>query len=317
MRLNVQIMNFSALPYVIAHNKAMNWDNIRVFIQVNRLGSVAKAATFLALNHSTVLRRLAQLEQELNVQLFIRSTQGYEITPAGEELLEHAVAMENSALVLQRQAASNKTESSGKLDLAIPPPGALDLIPMLAQYRQLHPQIELNLNAQAGLSDLNKLEAEVSIRFTNEPPEDYVGYKVLELPHRLYASKSYLLQHADIKKIEDIQDWIVLSLPKLDTGFEKWIKQLDGGGGISMRVNCTESAAEAVAGGIGVTFLPEHIAKRFANVVEIPHNPFSYSMGIWLLTHRDLRFQPRIKSFIEFMRVALAKRYPEYTVVDS
>ena len=260
----------------------MNWDNIRVFIHVNRLGSIAKAAERLDINHSTVLRRLNQLESELNVQLFSRSTKGYEITPAGEELLEQAVAMETHAQALQRQAASNKKESSGKLAIAIPPAGSIDLIPAMAAFRKQNPTIELNLNAQIALSDLNKLEAEVSIRFTNEPPNDYVGFRLLELPYKIYASEAYLKANPGITSIDVVPEWIIINVTGLNNDFEPWVKSLPSQPKISVRTNSTELAAEAVASDLGVTFLPEHISKKFPNIVEVPMDPFHSTIGIWI-----------------------------------
>ena len=293
---------------------SVDWDNVQVFIAVNRLGSIAKAAESLAVNHSTVLRRLKQLEEQLNVSLFNRSTRGYEITPAGEALLEQAVAMEDSALALQRQAASQKTESSGKLAITLPPTGSLDVMPILARFRKKYPHIELNLDAQLGLSDLNKLEAEVSIRFTNEPPEDYVGVKVLDMPHHLYASKAYLAKH-DIQQLSDINDWVLISIPKMGDGFEAWVKEVNPSANIVARINSTELAAKAIDEGMGVTFLAEHMAQLY-DLQRLPLEPFSYRLGVWLLTSKDLRFQPRVKAFISFMREQLPKRYPEYRVAS-
>ena len=198
--------------------------------------------------------------------------------------------MESNAQALQRQAASAETESSGKLSIALPPPGSLDFMPLLTRYQSLHPELELNLNAQLGLSDLNKLEADVSIRFTNSPPEDYVGFKVLDLPNKLYASEAYLKKHKAIACVEDIEDWVIVSVPKADEGFESWVKEINPGARIPMRCNSPELAAEALSHDMGVTFLSKHLAKSYGNLREIPLDPFSFHMGIWLLTHRDLRF---------------------------
>ncbi|NRB40386.1 MAG: LysR family transcriptional regulator [Pseudomonadales bacterium] len=295
----------------------MNWDNIRVFISVNRLGSIAKAADLLAINHSTVLRRLIQLEDELNVKLFSRSTAGYEITPAGEELLVPALAMETQALALQRQAASSRAETSGKLDIALPPAEALEIMPLLAQFRLANPHIELNLNAQIAHSDLNKLEAEVSIRFTNNPPEDYIGFQLLSLSFKVYTTQAYLEQHGPIKRLEDIQHWVIINVAPDDGDFERGVKTLNPNCQITMRCNGTKLAAEAVSANMGVSYLPEHIASRFDNIIELPIDTFSSTIGIWILTHKDLRFQPRVKSFIEFMREKMPLHYPQYALHEK
>lgn len=292
----------------------MNWDNIRVFIAVNRSGSVLKAAATLGMNHSTVLRRLASLESDLKVKLFNRLSTGYEITPAGEELLEQAVQMENDAIVLQRKAASNKKSQSGKLQIALPPYGSLDLLPILARFRQRHPEIELNIDADLQLRDLGKLESEVSIRFTNNPPQHYVGHEVLRIPTKLYVSEGYLSAHKPIKRIQDVQDWLVLHMSTMPDAFENWLREINPKARIALRCNSMPSVVEAVSCDLGVSFLCEHLANEYTNLIELPLTDFNATLNVWILTHQDMRFQPRVKLFIDFMRGQLTQRYPQYVL---
>ncbi len=290
----------------------MNWDNVKVFIAVTRRGSIAKAAADLDMNHSTVLRRLASLEDELNIKLFNRLPKGYEITPAGEDLLEQAVRVENEALELQRKAACSKTENSGKLEIALPPDGALDLVPILTEFRAQHSHIELNFESQQQLKDINRLEAEAAIRFTTTPPMDCVGYKVLSIPNKLYASKNYFDNHQPFHSLEQIKDWLIVYLPPDKSELEHWVRDLNPDAAITMRTNSMAFASEAVANDMGVTFLSEHIAKKFENLVELPINPFKTAVEVWVLTHPDLRYHPRVKLFVDFIRKKLALRYPQY-----
>lgn len=59
----------------------MNWDDVRIFLAVARAGQILGAARRLELNHATVSRRVAALEQALNAKLFRRLTTGSELTP--------------------------------------------------------------------------------------------------------------------------------------------------------------------------------------------------------------------------------------------
>ena len=68
----------------------IDWDDIRFFLAVARGGSVRAAAGRLAVNHTTVLRRIAQLEDRLGSHLFERLPAGYRLTAAGEEVIELA-----------------------------------------------------------------------------------------------------------------------------------------------------------------------------------------------------------------------------------
>ena len=70
--------------------QSINWDDLRYCLAVAKEGSVTAAARKLAVNHTTVSRRISALEQELNVTLFDRSTTGWLITPVGETILGSA-----------------------------------------------------------------------------------------------------------------------------------------------------------------------------------------------------------------------------------
>jgi DNA-binding transcriptional LysR family regulator len=66
----------------------IDWDDVRYFLAVARGGSVRAAAERLKVNHSTVLRRVAQLEERLGTHMFEKLPSGYRLTDAGEEVLE-------------------------------------------------------------------------------------------------------------------------------------------------------------------------------------------------------------------------------------
>ena len=57
-----------------------NWDDIRFFLELARKGRLVAAATRLHVDHTTVSRRIAQLEQAVDARLFDKSPQGYQLT---------------------------------------------------------------------------------------------------------------------------------------------------------------------------------------------------------------------------------------------
>ena len=75
----------------------IDWDDVRYFLAVARGGSVRAAAERLGVNHATVLRRIAQLEERLGAQMFEKLPSGYRLTAGGEEVLEFAEQMEASS----------------------------------------------------------------------------------------------------------------------------------------------------------------------------------------------------------------------------
>src|SRR5580704_14543012 len=79
----------------------MDWDDVRYFLAVAREESVRAAAERLGVNHSTVLRRIARLEERLGAQMFEKLPSGYRPTGTGEEVLKFAEQMEASSNQLE------------------------------------------------------------------------------------------------------------------------------------------------------------------------------------------------------------------------
>src|SRR3989442_4190450 len=80
----------------------IDWEDVRFFAALARHGSLSATARALTVNHATVARRLAALEQALGAKLFKRRPTGYELTPAGRSALEAADAMEGAAAAPSR-----------------------------------------------------------------------------------------------------------------------------------------------------------------------------------------------------------------------
>src|SRR3546814_20183262 len=81
---------------------AINWDDLRLFLDVARLGGLSAATVTTGLSAATLGRRVTALEREIGEPLFVRSQSGYRLTAAGEELLAHAEEMQTAMLYLQR-----------------------------------------------------------------------------------------------------------------------------------------------------------------------------------------------------------------------
>ena len=83
----------------------LDWNDLRTFLAVHRSGTLARAATTLGINATTVGRRLAVLEEELGAKLFDRTPDGYSVTQAGLDLLPRAYTLSlHDALPIDRKS---------------------------------------------------------------------------------------------------------------------------------------------------------------------------------------------------------------------
>jgi DNA-binding transcriptional LysR family regulator len=101
------------------------WDDLKHFLAFARSGSIQAAAKAQRVNHSTVYRRLAELESNLGGRLIERDRAGYRLTDLGKGLLPHAERVEEAIAACERHLAASGQALIGTLRLAVPRPKAI------------------------------------------------------------------------------------------------------------------------------------------------------------------------------------------------
>src|SRR5215469_12388629 len=174
----------------------IDWDDVRYFLAVARGGSVRAAAERLGVNHATVLRRIAQLEERLGVQMFEKLPSGYRLTAAGEEVLEFAEQMEASSNQLEARVFGRDQGVRGLLRVTLAPILATHLLmPDFADFARLHPEVEMEILSVGEPVNLTNREADVAIRVVydrNNLPPNLHGLKGPELFGAIYMSRDLL-----------------------------------------------------------------------------------------------------------------------------
>src|ERR1700722_10068949 len=96
-----------------------DWDEISYFLAVARARNLVRAGQKLKVDHTTVSRRVRELERSLNTTLFKRSKSGFTLTEAGLRLLQFAEGMENQANAISAAiVGSEETEAAGAVRIA-------------------------------------------------------------------------------------------------------------------------------------------------------------------------------------------------------
>jgi DNA-binding transcriptional LysR family regulator len=287
----------------------IDWDDVRYFLAVARGGSVRAAAERLGLNHTTILRRIAQLEERLGAQMFEKLPSGYRLTNAGEEVLQFAEQMEASSNRLETRVFGRDQGARGLLRVTLAPTLATHLLmPDFAEFARLHPEIEMEILAIGEPVNLTNREADVAVRVVyerNALPLNLHGLKGPELFGGVYISRDLLAAwHAGAP---DRIRWIVISqhgipdwaregeVPAADVPF----KTTDGGAQIA-----------AVRQGLGMTTLPCFIGDADPLLVRVPGTPLHKHGTLWLLTHGETRKTKRVRLFTEFASRKLASYAP-------
>jgi DNA-binding transcriptional LysR family regulator len=156
---------------VVLDRTMIDWDDVRYFLAVASGGSVRAAAERLGVNHSTALRRIAQLEERLGAHMFERLPSGYRLTEADEEVLEFADQMEASSHLLETRVFGRDQSVRGLLRMTLAPTLATHLLmPDFAEFARLHPDIEIEILASGELANLTNREADVAPRGLRSGP---------------------------------------------------------------------------------------------------------------------------------------------------
>lgn len=292
----------------------MNWDDMKLFLALIRSGTVRTAAKSLGVSHSTVARRIDALESKLEVRLFDRPPSGYVLTAAGEDMLAVANQVEMEIEGLERRILGHDTKLSGQIRLTMVDALATDLLmPHIVAFVEKYPEIDLELEVSYEAANLDYREADIALRFAANPPDHLIGRRLVTCATAAYASKSYLGNH-------DLQDaesgcWIGFGG---QTRSPKWLKESAyphlqiKGRYISLTVQ-----REACKAGMGLAMLPCFLGDNDASLTRLSARKSNPKFELWLLTHRDMRTNARIRVFAEFLTKTITKLRPQLEGVGS
>ncbi len=291
-----------------------NWDDLRVFLAVARAGSLSGAARSLGVNHSTVFRRIAGLEETLGVRLFERLPNGYALTPAGEETLGIVECIEDDVATLNRTVTGQDLRLSGSVRITAVDMLAFWLLPdHLARFREAYPHIEISLAVGNEALDLSRRETDIALRISDAPPETLVGRRVGRLDFAVYGAPDYCASHPDTELAQ--HTWI-----GLDGGHAPLTRQFENflpGVRPAIRSNSVACTVRLAKAGLGLAALPCAIAEQKPDLVRVAELPESFGLDLWLLTHEDLRHTARIRAVLDFMSPSLAESLKGRRVSDT
>jgi len=287
----------------------IDWDDVRYFLAVARGGSVRAAAERLEVNHSTVLRRIAQLEERLGAQMFEKLPSGYQLTAAGEEVLDLADQMEASSHQLETRVFGRDQSVRGLLKVTMAPTVATHLLmPDVADFARLHPDIEMEILSSGELANLTNREADVAIRVVYDRktlPLNLHGLKGPEVFGGVYISRNRL--KAWRAGVTDPLRWIVIT----SHGIPDWANEGEiCVTGVPLRT--TDGGAQIVAArqGLGITTLPCFVGDADPELVRVPGTNLHMYGTLWLLTQGETRKTKRVRLFTEFVSRRLAAYAP-------
>lgn len=302
---NIQLFWISSDGWCI-NPPVKSWDDIRYFLAVARGGSVRAAAEALKVNHSTVLRRIAQLEKQLESHVFEKFPSGYQLTTAGAEILELAEEMEAISSKLETRVYGRDQSLTGILRVALPPSLATNLLMSdLAEFSERHPEIQLELLTSYEPVNLTKRQADVALRLVYDReklPPHLFGLQLQQVHRGVYLSHDLLTKLA--KRPDQPLKWL---LKAEDGAPPTWATP--GAFTISETIiTFSELQAQIVAAkaSMGLAVLPCFIGDADPLLVRVPASQTHLYGTLWLLTHGETRMTKRVRLFGDFIQGRLS-----------
>ncbi len=183
----------------------LNPQHLATFSAIVSAGSISKAATRLGCGKSVVSRQLAKLETELGTRLIQRTTRRLVLTEVGEAVLLEAQQIDRSLANVEQITGQFQQEVRGRLRVACPRPlGQRYLIPLLTEFTQRHPQVEITLVVEDRLTDLVAEQIDVAIRVAHMEDSTLVARKLAPNPRVLIAAPAYLARAGTPKTPADL-----------------------------------------------------------------------------------------------------------------
>jgi DNA-binding transcriptional LysR family regulator len=283
----------------------MDWDNLRFFLELSRTGTLVGAARRLAVDHTTVARRIQALEKQVGGALFSREADGHRLTEAGRRLQPQVEAMESAFRTVERAAPASQEGLSGLVRIgATEGFGTVVLAPQLALFAQQHPKLVIDLLAMPRLVHLSRREADIVISLERPARGPVVVTKLSDYVLRLYASKHYLAKHDPIRTREDLRGHTFISYVD-DLLFSKELQYLDElykPDSFALRSTSILAQHQATAAGAGIAVLPAFIAERDKSLRRVLPDEANFTRTFWMSVPAETRHLARMKAVWDFLR---------------
>jgi DNA-binding transcriptional LysR family regulator len=167
----------------------MDLAQLEVFLAVARERRFSRAAQKLYRTQSAISQSIRKLEEEVGELLFDRSSRDGLLTDAGRVLQEYAERLLNLRADAQEALAELKELQKGKLVISANEFTALYLLPLLAEFRRLHPMVKITVNRSLGShipDDVLRHNSELGV-LTYDPQDPQLRSTVVYLDELIFV----------------------------------------------------------------------------------------------------------------------------------
>lgn len=292
-------------------NSKFDWSLIRSFLAVLRHGSLLAAARHLNASQPTLGRHVAELERQLGVALFERTGRGLAPTDMALRLADAARAMDAGAQQLARQLVDSDDALAGPVRISASQPVACYLLPpLLVQMRQALPEVRVELVVSNEVSNLLRREADIAVRMVAPEQSSLIARRLGAVTLTACAHQDYLRRRGVPRQLKDLLAHELIGGDRRNEVMEGLIHR-----GVpvtqdhfALRTDDLIAAWQAIRAGLGVGFAAEYWVRQESQIDALLPTLTITPLPLWLVAHREIRGNPRIKAVYSFLAAAIPRQ---------
>ena len=287
----------------------MDWDHLRYFLELARSSTLVGAARRMAVDHTTVARRIQALEKQAGAPLFSREGTGYVLKEAGRALLPQVERMEAAWLAIESSTREGTPPRDGSLT-GLVRIGSTEgfgvgvLAPHLGAFVERHPGLGIDLLPMPRQVHLSRREADIVVALERPARGSVVVSRLTDYTLRLYASAGYLArQAAPIATPDDLRGHPFVSYVD-DLVFSKelrYLAELHRPDRFSLRSTSVLAQVQATRAGAGLAVLPAFLADAHPDLVQVLPGQASVQRTFWMSVPGELKHLARMRAVWEFL----------------
>lgn len=279
-------------------------DDLLVLLAVGRTGRYTTAAEELGLNHTTISRRIAALEQSIGGRLVARVAGGWELTDLGREALAAAEAVESAVRSLSVDPAGRRALEGVVRISATDGFSAYIVAPAAALVQRDHPGVAVEIVATTRRASQQRSGLDVEVVVGEPQVHRAEAIRLGDYCLGLYGSRDYLAEHGTPSDVDDLARYplvyfidSMLQVDDLDsaTGFAPAMRESVTSTNVFVHVEATRAAA-------GLGLLPCFMADRHDDLIRVLARAVSVRLTYWLVTRAETLRRPEVNAVVEAIR---------------
>lgn len=267
----------------------IDWDDIRLFLHVARMGTLSRAAQSSGTSAATLNRRIARFEEALGEPIFERSQTGYELTPAGEHLVALCARVEEGVLDIQKWREGQGVERVVRISAGA---WTSQFLSQNIQYlRTDSDQFRIEFVTAYSKVDIGRHNADIGLRSVRPSEPKLVAKRLINVAYGLYCQRSTKHSIAQL-------DAVAISGEGANIRSSRWFAAKYGAQ-IKVRGNDARSVLDLVLAGAGFSIFPCFIGDAHEQLRRIDSPIAELNSEQWLVCHSEVRHVPEVRLVID------------------